>query len=340
MKNIFIYISFIIIFCSISTVKAQDIHFSQFFASPLNVNPANTGNFDGDYRFILNNKNQWQSFADAYRTFAGSFDMGINDLWIKNSLAGVGLQINNDIAGDGKFGTTQLYLNGSYYLPVLKEHGLFAGLGFNVGYVFHGIDFENLRFGDQFQNEYYNSEYFTEEVWDNKRINYFDLGLGLNIIYKNNPGFIPQIGLSVLHINMPGRSFYDNSDRYLPIKWTISGGADIALNDNFWIEPLLLIMLQQKYREYNLGAMCRYDYGLAGLQSLYFGALFRTRDAAILCLGVKYNNIKLSMNYDINVSKLTRISRGKGGIEFSLIYVIYKAKIFETPHYRKCPDFI
>jgi len=31
-------------------VRGQDIHFSQYNMSPLNLNPAFTGSFDGDYR--------------------------------------------------------------------------------------------------------------------------------------------------------------------------------------------------------------------------------------------------------------------------------------------------
>ncbi|MES1226414.1 MAG: type IX secretion system membrane protein PorP/SprF, partial [Bacteroidota bacterium] len=38
---------------------AQDPNFSQFFASPLTLNPALTGKFDGVYRVAGNYRNQW-----------------------------------------------------------------------------------------------------------------------------------------------------------------------------------------------------------------------------------------------------------------------------------------
>ena len=39
--------------------KAQDIHFTQWMFSPLNLNPAETGRFDGDYRVVGNYRSQW-----------------------------------------------------------------------------------------------------------------------------------------------------------------------------------------------------------------------------------------------------------------------------------------
>jgi hypothetical protein len=40
--------------------KGQDIHFSQYYASPLSLNPANTGNYDGDWRLMNSYRQQWK----------------------------------------------------------------------------------------------------------------------------------------------------------------------------------------------------------------------------------------------------------------------------------------
>ncbi|HMZ89019.1 MAG TPA: type IX secretion system membrane protein PorP/SprF, partial [Chitinophagales bacterium] len=53
-----------------SVTYAQDIHFSQFFAAPILVNPANTGNFIGSARIGLNYRDQWGSVTIPYRTFS------------------------------------------------------------------------------------------------------------------------------------------------------------------------------------------------------------------------------------------------------------------------------
>lgn len=321
-------------------INAQDIHFSQFFSAPLHTNPANTGNYEGDYRVVLNNKNQWLSFTNAYRTLAGSIDMSFNDLFIEKSQFGVGMVINNDIAGDGALGTNQFYLSSAYSLPISKEHDIRAGFGFNAGYVLHGINFNNFYFGDQYSGEQFDPYLPTGETWTFDRINYFDIGLGGLVEYKYDTVFEAYLGLGVAHLFTPLKSFDHNSESYLPVKWGINFGGEYHVKDDLFIEPVGLLMFQQKYTEYNIGALARLDYNPASLQSIYFGTVVRARDAGIICFGMKYHNARFMINYDINLSKLSTISRGKGGVEFSLIYIFLKPRPFETPHYRKCPDFI
>lgn len=87
MKKIYILILFI---GWIIAVKGQDIHFSQFYASPLTLNPANTGLFNGNIRGVLNYRNQWNSFA-PFNTYAGSVDMNFGQRFLKDDLFGIGV---------------------------------------------------------------------------------------------------------------------------------------------------------------------------------------------------------------------------------------------------------
>ncbi|MEO9210409.1 MAG: type IX secretion system membrane protein PorP/SprF, partial [Ginsengibacter sp.] len=75
MKLFSIFI-FLFLFLSFQ-LKAQDPHFSQFFASPLTLNPALTGKFDGDLRVAGNYRNQWPTLDNYYRTFSVSVDFDI-----------------------------------------------------------------------------------------------------------------------------------------------------------------------------------------------------------------------------------------------------------------------
>ncbi len=325
---------------SLTTLKAQDIHFSQFFSAPLYTNPANTGNFQGDYRFVLNNKNQWLSFTNAYRTIAGSVDASFSDLFVEKSIAGLGLIINNDIAGDGHLGTNQFYLSGAFSYPLLKKYDLRMGFGFNAGYVMHGINFNNFYFGEQYSGEQYDESLPSGESWTFDRLNYADVGLGVNFLFTQDTLYKINLGLSVSHITTPGKSFNENSDSYLPVKWSINLEGEYHIKDDFYVEPMFLGLFQQKYTEINVGVLGRLDYNPVSLQSIYFGTILRARDAGIICFGFKYHNAKFMINYDINLSGLSTISRGKGGVEFSLIYIFLKPRPFEAPDYRKCPDFI
>ncbi len=42
---------------------AQDIHFSEFYNTPLQLNPSYTGFFNGDYRFTAIYRDQWSTIG-------------------------------------------------------------------------------------------------------------------------------------------------------------------------------------------------------------------------------------------------------------------------------------
>jgi len=86
------------------TTNGQDIHHSQFYTSPLNVNPALTGVFNGDWRAAGNFRSQW--FVDdlvQYMTFTGSFDKRFYPKkWTTKGMWNGGILFNYDQAGDSK----------------------------------------------------------------------------------------------------------------------------------------------------------------------------------------------------------------------------------------------
>src|SRR6187549_112427 len=61
----------------VSVSLAQDPNFSQFFASPLTLNPALTGRFDGTFRLAANYRNQWPTINNAFTTATASLDFPI-----------------------------------------------------------------------------------------------------------------------------------------------------------------------------------------------------------------------------------------------------------------------
>src|SRR6187431_730294 len=71
-------ILFLLLFTgSFILLRAQDPHFSQFYASPLTLNPALTGRFDGTFRLAANYRNQWPTIYNAFTTATASLDFPI-----------------------------------------------------------------------------------------------------------------------------------------------------------------------------------------------------------------------------------------------------------------------
>src|ERR1700712_3430420 len=99
----------LISFCISFSIKAQDPHFSQFFASPLTLNPALTGKFDGNLRIAGNYRNQWPTINNAFTTPTISADFTIlNNRLPENDRWGLGILAVTDKQADG-------VLKNSYY---------------------------------------------------------------------------------------------------------------------------------------------------------------------------------------------------------------------------------
>ena len=87
---------FILIF-TINT-KAQDYKFSQFYNSPLNLNPANTGKINSLYRLVANYRLQYLPLQSPspYNTLSASADFGLFRDKLKNDIFGIGAVFVND----------------------------------------------------------------------------------------------------------------------------------------------------------------------------------------------------------------------------------------------------
>src|SRR5688572_9390754 len=86
----------------LTTSQAKDPNFSQFIVSPLTLNPAMTGKFNGDFRLTGNYRDQWPAITKAFITSTASFDMGI----LRNRISeldtwGVGLMAITDKTANG-----------------------------------------------------------------------------------------------------------------------------------------------------------------------------------------------------------------------------------------------
>src|ERR1035438_8286816 len=116
-------------------LEAQDLHFSQWFNSPLTTNPANTGFIpDADYRLGANYRNQWSSvMSEPYKTMSIFGDAQVFRNRIQTGWLGLGGVILRDVAGSGNLTTTEVYGSAAYHQMISYSSLLTAG--FNVGWV-------------------------------------------------------------------------------------------------------------------------------------------------------------------------------------------------------------
>jgi type IX secretion system PorP/SprF family membrane protein len=315
----------------------QDIHFSQFYAAPFNLNPALTGAFNGDYRITANHRTQWRAVTVPYTTTAAFFDM--RNIGIQNLHGGV--SIYHDKAGDSRFSTFQFNVSGAYSQWLDKEATKQLIVGFQTGVTQRSINFANLSFDNQYNGIRYDANLGTGETLARQGYMFFNLNTGIAYGQQINENLGFSAGVGVFNINKPEQSFFSNERIGLERRMTIFGKAEYQVNEEFAVIPSFLMMFQGPHREYLAGGAVKYVLeAMPGrYRALYAGSWFRMRDAGFIMVGMDYNTLNVGISYDINYSSLVPASNYRGGFEVSVVYIIHKLQP-QRMKYKICPGFI
>lgn len=301
---------------------AQDLHFSQFFNSPLTTNPANTGFIpDADYRIGAHFRNQWSSIlADPYRTVSLFADAQVFRDRIDNGWLGLGAVILSDEAGSGGLRSTKIYGSVAYH-QMLGLNSLLTA-GFNVGWANKRIDRSKLKFPDQFDGKFFDANLPTSVVLDNTSVSYFDMQAGINYALFPTDDIYINAGYSIHHINRPLETFFssvsDNSK--IPMRHIGFINAMLKVSDRVILNPSVYYTNQASASSLVAGFMANYNLsGAGGDKQLLAGIYYRAGDAAIPMVGLELRNIRFTFSYDATTSGLRNFNSGNGAQEFSLL---------------------
>ena len=317
-----------------NSVKAQDIHFSQFYMNPLQQNPAMAGAVHG-MEANINYKDQWRAVGAPYKTFALGYHMRYEKKRSQKGFMAGGVNFFHDRAGDSKMGTGHGNLHLAYHVK-LNEHNRLGG-GASVGYFQRSIDYTNLKWATQFDGTSYNSSLQPGIGAGQSSFTRVDVGAGLAWVYNNKTGDIKVtdnhdlnfvVGFSVQHLNRPKFSFLGTDER-LPMKVVGHGNGVISISDSKWAFcPGFMYYRQGPAQEIYVGTLFRYllaqDSKFTGFKNgaaLYFGGYFRTQDAVTAKLILEYAGWGFGVSYDVNISSLAVATNTRGGLELSLRWV-------------------
>ncbi len=150
------------------TANAQDIHFSQFYASPLTLNPALTGNFNGFYRISGIYRNQFPGLSSnrpVFSTPSASVDLSLLREKIKKGALGVGIVFFNDQQNGKTFNQNQILVSLAYNMGFGPKNKIQLGLGLQGGLAMTKMDFSKFEFNDGFNSDLsYNSSHQRRSV--------------------------------------------------------------------------------------------------------------------------------------------------------------------------------
>lgn len=325
--------------------SAQDTHFSQYYYSPLTMNPALTGNIEGTWRVGINYRNQWGSisapsvyatpsaFAD-FRAFSGRFS---------GNALGIGLMLLTDKAGDGQLTTTSAMLSLAYHQALDNSGNFHMSAGGMAGWTQKGIDLTKLDFYDEFTGTGFRPGFASMDPVQNNAFAYTDVAGGIAFTGLISDYSRISLGASIAHLSKPEESFYqgaDNPVNQLGALYTAHAAATIGLNNKVYFFPSALYHLQSSAQEMVAGTSVgfnispsRYKIGTI----IYGGAQYRVNDAVIPTVGFMMNGLQFGVSYDITVSDLNTANSGQGGFEVALVYTAGKPSKKQKRQF--CPRF-
>lgn len=328
-----------LLFAAGISMQAQDIHFSMFSETPMHLNPAYTGMFNGLFRVSANYRNQWKSIGSPYTTMAASFDMPIP---VGFGQLGVGAFLYQDKAGDSKFGTFQGLLSASALVPISGNATFSAGLQGGIGQ--RSATITTLQWENQYQNGAYDPTLPANESNLLTSFIYPDFSAGLAYHYKSIAENITSreywkidIGAAYMHANRPTMKFYSGSEK-LNARIVGHVKAHYDFPGTKWaLQPAAVYMKQGPAQEITVGTMLRYKLkngtkvtSLLMESGVALGAHYRVGDAIIPQLYYDLGDMFIGLGYDLNVSSLKDASRMNGGFEITMRYSNLNSALFKN----------
>ncbi len=314
---------------NVESARAQDVHFTQFNAAPLIVNPAFTGNFSGQWRGAAIYRDQWRSIPAPFVTYGASVDMPlVEDLTIDDYLA-AGIQLYNDKAGDGNLSNFTGMLSVAYhkFLGRSYDPNMSLSVGFQGGYSSKSIDLSKLYFEEEYFNGSFQPGTGIDRLSLNNKTNAWIVNAGIAWSHSVSERFGYTIGLGGNNLNQPQESFRDpkSADVGLGIRYTGQVGAIAYLSDKFSLRPAVLYQSQATAYELVAGNEFHCIVGDPEVRSMataiFLGGWYRNNDAAMVSAGVEFKGIRIGVSYDYTISDLQGATNGNGGFEISLRYI-------------------
>lgn len=309
-----------LIVASFHQAAAQtDPHFTQNYTYPMYINPALTGQSDGEYRVSSIYRSQWGTVGNPYRTAGISADART-----KNNLA-LGVNLMNQSAGDAGFNYFNAYASVAYTgVKLGKNENHRVIFAMQAGIINRRVDQSRFKWGEQWNPiTGYNAANPTTESFAATSATTLDMGAGA-LYYDVSPGKEANVfgGVSFFHINRPTDPIISTQSAELntiPLRYTIHGGASINYAEGLTIVPHVLYNQQGNARETMLGVYVQKKVNEE--TDIMAGGYYRYKDALAPFVGVDYKNFLIGLSYDANTSALGRTAKNINSFELSLSYV-------------------
>ncbi len=342
-RNTILFLAFLL---TVTGIKAQDLHFTQFQFAPLTFNPALTGAYAGSYRLGGIYRDQYRTVAtNAFQTLSFMVDAPVIRGFREQDWIGVGVGMDAfDKAGAAGFKRSYYRLNGAYHFSLDKNQTNILTIG--LQYTTTSLSFDRNSFnsinnptpfqlggGNAMSDtdwQRFIQKYNREDAGDS----YGDYIVGVMFNSRGTESDL-KLGVSAARILSP-RVTIDQINE-LDLRLALFGIYNMQLSDKTSFTPAFLFQSEGPASELEvqgqLGYLIKPDKGIR----LNGGLGYRLGDAIQFLVGMDYKDFRVGLAYDMNVSGLSAASSMVGGFELGLAYY---GKIHKKPKVKPvivCP---
>ena len=343
LKNLIVFFSAL---TGVETMNAQDPSFSQFFSSPLNIDPALTANINEKWRVISNFRNQWAGVSNPYTTGTVSYDTKVfNDVTgnyvDENTRVGMGGMLMYDQTMNGALKSNYASFNVSGNIRLMRKEGYELngarirhiskikmdqtaeqrlGVGLGIIYGYKHLDFGKLNFGEQFTGTGFDTNLPTGESALSDMKPYISTSAGLLYTYVMGSTNI-DLGVSAFHFNKPKQTYLDDENQYLATRYVAHGNLETSLSNQLNLYTNGIYQYQSGASYFSVGGAL--GYFLPNTENpvvINAGLWYWSSNAVIPYLGFSYGGFQVGVTYDVTISKLNEAARRSNTFEFSMIF--------------------
>lgn len=310
--------------------NAQDLHYSNYNYSPLYLNPANTGGFNGNIRVGASHRDQFRTFiGEAYQSTMVYIDSPVSFIVNEKMWLGVGANLFSDRVGDLGFGMSGITGSAALHYSLDDDYTTVFALGAQYGIVQRQISNAGMaRWADALATVGSVSQ--DQSLLEGFNTTFSDVNLGLTMKHRLSQSNLWELGISAHHLNRATFNFSNSSfpnkvnNRYnaytslemqTSSKFHIIPAAYFSMYDNasnFQLQVNTRTLLQGKKKKKKKSQKIRSQ------SYLTLGMGYRFGDALQFFAGGIHKGWEFGLSYDLTTSTANKFNNTVGGLELGV----------------------
>lgn len=307
--------------CS-SGLKAQDPHFSQYFTSPMTVNPALIGKGVADWRALATFRSQWWGSSDAapFYTTAASLEKNLSTGNTGKSEFGIGISLLSDASNSGLLKNNYFTVGAAYNIALDGKGDELLGVGLEGTYANRLLDASKFQFQSQFGSMGFQRSAPSGDPVSILTNRYWDVNAGIHFS-KTFPGsWGYQLGAAVFHASTPQEGVFSSTTYSIDRRISLQGGLVFYLRNRDEVHTSIISETQGQNSILTIGGVYKAKINDNTIESLHIGLWSRFRDAICPYIGIEGKNWVIGISYDVINSEIRNSYNSVQSMEFSLAW--------------------